>query len=48
MFRTALAGPDRKRLRLWLWLALFFLALAIPTAALVRQTYRQLKREAFH
>ena len=46
MFRAKLTGLDRKRLRLWL--GLFFLALAIPTAVLVRQAYSQLKWEAFH
>ena len=46
MFRNSLTGLDRKRLRLWL--AIFFLALAIPTAILVYQAYSQLKWEAFH
>ena len=32
----------------YLWLLLFFLALAVPTAVLVRQAYSQLKWEAFH
>ena len=39
-------GTDERRLRLWL--SVFFLALAIPTAALVWQAYSQLKWEAFH
>ncbi len=39
-------GFDRQRLR-WLLLVLF-LALAIPTAILVGQAWRQLKWEAFH
>jgi signal transduction histidine kinase len=46
MARSGLAGLDKRRLRLWL--ALFFLALAIPSALLVHQAYRQLKWEAFH
>jgi len=46
MRRTALAGWTRQRLR-W-WLAVFFLALALPTAVLVRQAYSQLKWESFH
>lgn len=46
MARSTLAGLDRRRLRLWL--ALFFLALAVPTALLIRQAYGQLKWEAFH
>ncbi|HLF98027.1 MAG TPA: HAMP domain-containing sensor histidine kinase [Methylococcaceae bacterium] len=46
MARSAFAGLDRRRLRLWL--ALFFLALAVPTALLIRQAYSQLKWEAFH
>ena len=46
MRRTSLAGLDRKRLRLWL--ALFFIALALPTAILIRQAYSQMKWEAFH
>ena len=44
--RPRLAGWRVTRLRLWL--ALFFLALAIPTALLVKQAYSQLKWEAFH
>ena len=39
-------GLDRKRLRNFL--ALFFLALAVPTAVLIWQAYSQLKWEAFH
>ncbi len=39
-------GQERRRLRLWL--ALFFIALTIPSAILVRQAYSQLKWEAFH
>jgi signal transduction histidine kinase len=46
MRRPSLAGLDRTRLRRWL--TLFFLALAIPTAILIHQTYRQLKWETFH
>jgi len=41
-----LTGLDRNRLRLWL--ALFFVALAVPTAVLIHQAYGQLKWEAFH
>ncbi|MEN8170397.1 MAG: HAMP domain-containing sensor histidine kinase [Pseudomonadota bacterium] len=41
-----LSGLSKKRLRLGL--LLFLLALAIPTALLVSQAYRQLKWEAFH
>ena len=46
MLRSPFAGLDRKTLR-W-WLLLFFLALAIPTAILVRQAYSELKWESFH
>lgn len=46
MKRAALAGWTETRLRLWL--ALFFVALAVPTAVLVRHAYSQLKWEAFH
>jgi len=42
---AALKGMDRKRLRLLL--GLFFLALSLPTAVLVRQAYAQLKWESF-
>ena len=41
---TALKGMDRQRLRLLL--GLFFLALGLPTAVLVRQAYVQLKWES--
>ncbi len=34
--------------RLKFWIAVFFLALAIPTAFLIRHAYSQLKWEAFH
>ncbi|MEA3277541.1 MAG: hypothetical protein U9Q81_20105 [Pseudomonadota bacterium] len=44
--RVSLTGLDPRRPRFWL--ALFFLALAIPTAILIRQAYSQLKWEAFH
>lgn len=44
--KNRLQGSDERRLRLWL--SMFFLALAIPTAALVWQAYSQLKWEAFH
>ncbi len=43
---TRLTGLDHNRLRLWL--ALFFVALAVPTAVLIHQAYGQLKWEAFH
>lgn len=45
MRRASLAGWDAKRLRLVL--GLFFLALAVPSAALVHQAYSQLKWAAF-
>lgn len=44
--RARLAGLDARRLRLAL--GLFFLALALPTAVLVRQAYLQLRWESFH
>jgi two-component system phosphate regulon sensor histidine kinase PhoR len=44
--RARLAGFGRGRLRLLL--GLFFLALAAPTAVLVRQAHIQLKWESFH
>jgi signal transduction histidine kinase len=43
---TFIKGYDRNRLRKLL--AVFFLALAIPTAVLIWQGYSQLKWEAFH
>jgi hypothetical protein len=43
---TLVKGFDKGRLRNLL--ALFFLALAVPTAVLVWQAYNQLKWEAFH
>ena len=43
---ASLTGLDRKKLGLWL--LVFFLALAIPTAVLIRQAYSELKWEAFH
>ena len=46
MSQAVLTGLNRRRLR-W-WLALFFLALAIPTAILIHQAYSELKWEAFH
>ena len=46
MSQLLLTGLDRRRLRRWL--ALFFLALAIPTAILIHQAYSELKWEAFH
>lgn len=44
--KTLFKGHDRIRLRNLL--GLFFLALAIPTAILIWQAYKQLKWEAFH
>jgi len=44
--RAFIKGYDKGHLRLLL--AAFFLALAIPTALLIRQAYSQLKWEAFH
>lgn len=44
--KTLIRRLNRRRLRYWL--ALFFLALALPTAVLVYQAYGQLKWEAFH
>ena len=41
-----LSGVDRPKLRRWL--IVFFLALAVPTTALIVQGYRQLKWEAIH
>jgi len=43
---TLVKGFDKRRLRNLL--LLFFLALALPTAVLIRQAYSQLKWEAFH
>jgi len=40
------AGRDKKRLR-WL-LGLYFFALALPTAILIRQASLQLQWESFH
>ncbi len=44
--KTLIKGYDKSRLRNLL--AVIFLALAIPTAVLIRQGYSQLKWEAFH
>ncbi len=44
--KTLIKGFDKRRLRNLL--ALFFLALALPTAILIWQAYSQLKWEAFH
>ena len=46
MLRNTLAGLNKKQLRRWL--SLFFLALAIPTAILIQQSYSRLKWETFH
>jgi signal transduction histidine kinase len=44
--KALIKGYDRNRLRNLL--AVFFLALAIPTAVLIQQAYSQLKWETFH
>ena len=44
--KTLIKGFDKDRLKMLL--ALFFMALAIPTAVLIWQAYSQLKWEAFH
>jgi signal transduction histidine kinase len=44
--KTLIKGFDKGRLK-WL-LAVFFLALAVPTGALIWQAYGQLKWESFH
>ena len=46
MASNKLTGLDKKTLRRWL--SFFFLAVAIPTALLIQQSYSQLKWEAFH
>ena len=46
MLKNTLSTWNKNRLRLIL--VLFFLALAIPTAILIKQAYSQLKWEAFH
>ncbi|PHS24653.1 MAG: sensor histidine kinase [Methylophaga sp.] len=46
MLRSKLAGLDKKSLRRWL--IVFFLALAVPTAVLIQQSYSRLKWETFH
>lgn len=46
MASNKLTGLDKTRLRRWL--LFFFLAVAIPTALLIQQSYSQLKWEAFH
>jgi signal transduction histidine kinase len=46
MLHSKLAGLDKKSLRRWL--IVFFLALAIPTAVLIQQSYSRLKWETFH
>ena len=46
LHKTLSKGFDKGRLRLLV--ALFFLALAVPTAILIWQAYSQLKWEAFH
>ena len=44
--KTLMKGFDKGRLKSLL--AVFFLALAVPTGALIWQAYSQLKWEAFH
>ena len=44
--KRLITGFDEGRLRNFI--ALFFLALAVPTAVLIWQAYSQLKWEAFH
>ena len=44
--KTLIKGFDKGRLKRLL--AIFFLALAVPTSALIWQAYSQLKWEAFH
>ena len=46
MLRNKLTGLNKTGLRRWLFV--FFLALAIPTAILIQQSYSRLKWETFH
>lgn len=46
MKHNHLKGLDKAKLR-W-WLLIFFLCLAIPTVALIQQSYSRLKWETFH
>ena len=46
MFRSSLAGLDRRKLRLGL--SLFFITLIVPTGLLIYKAYTQLKWEAFY
>jgi two-component system, OmpR family, phosphate regulon sensor histidine kinase PhoR len=46
MFGNKLSGTDIKTLRYWI--IIFFLALVIPTAILIQQSYSRLKWETFH
>ena len=46
MLRNKLTGLNKTILRRWLFV--FFLALAIPTAILIQQSYSRLKWETFH
>jgi len=46
MARTTLSGLNKKKLQRGL--LVFFIALAIPTALLIQQSYSRLKWEAFH
>jgi len=46
MFRSTLSGLNKKTLQRGLMV--FFIALAIPTAILIQQSYSRLKWEAFH
>lgn len=46
MSSMSLPGLSRNKLRLWL--ALFFLALAVPSAVLIQRAYSELKWESFY
>lgn len=46
MLKHTLKTLDKKKLRRWL--LLFFMALLVPTAVLIQQSYSRLKWEAFH
>lgn len=46
MLKHTLKTLDKKKLRRWL--LLFFVALLVPTAVLIQQSYSRLKWEAFH
>jgi signal transduction histidine kinase len=46
MLKNNLTGLTKKKVRLYM--SLFFIALAVPTAVLIQQSYSRLKWEAFH